>query len=135
MDYTDVKHQWPRVIVAGSRGILNRELIRAEMLDLADEIGSFIVVSGTARGPDTIGAEIAESWQWPVHRYPADWDGKHGRGAGYVRNAVMADNAEWLLAFHDGDSRGTYSMIGNAKNVMLSVRVVHVLDDGQEEQT
>ena len=130
----DPRDQWPRVIVAGSRDIVNRELIRAEMLDLADEIGSYIVVSGTARGPDTIGAEIADEFGWPVHEYPAEWD-KHGKGAGYVRNAVMADNAEWLLAFHDGDSRGTYSMIGNAKNVKLSVRVVHVLDDGQEEQT
>ena len=101
------------------------------MLDLADEIGSYIVVSGTAAGPDTIGADIAEELDWPVHEYPADWDGKHGRGAGFVRNAVMADNAEYLLAFHDGSSRGTYSMIGSARNVKLTVRVVHVIDDGE----
>ncbi len=125
----DPRDQWPRVIVAGSRDILNVELIRAEMLDLADEIGSFIVVSGTARGVDTIGADIADEFDWPVHEYPAQWDGPAGRGAGYVRNAVMADNAEWLLAFHDGTSRGTFNMIGSAKNVKLSVRVVHVLED------
>ena len=124
----DPRDQWPRVIVAGSRDILNVDLIRAEMLDLADEIGSYIVVSGTARGPDTIGADLADEFGWPVHEYPAQWD-RHGRGAGYVRNAVMADNADFLLAFHDGSSKGTYSMIGSAKNMKLSVRVVHVLED------
>ena len=97
-------------------------------MDLADEIGPFIVVSGTAAGPDTIGADIAEEWGWPVHEYPAEWD-RNGRGAGFIRNFVMASNAEWLLAFHDGSSRGTSNMIGHARADKLSVRVVHVLED------
>jgi hypothetical protein len=95
------------------------------MLDFADEIGNFIVVSGTARGPDTIGADVAEEMGWPVHEYPAEWD-RNGRGAGYIRNRVMARNAEYLLAFHDGTSRGTFNMIGEARYTDLTLRVVMV---------
>ncbi len=58
----------------------------------------------------------------PIERYPADWD-KHGKPAGYIRNAEMADKAEALLALWDGQSRGTLHMINLAKKKGLLVYV------------
>ena len=56
-------------------------------------------------------------------RYPADWD-TYGKSAGYRRNQLMADNADALVAFWDGQSRGTGHMINLAKERNLKVRIV-----------
>ena len=55
--------------------------------------------------------------------HPADWD-KHGKAAGPIRNAEMAEVADALIAFWDGQSRGTANMISLAKSKGLSVAVV-----------
>ena len=55
--------------------------------------------------------------------FPADWE-RHGKAAGYIRNREMAQNADALVAFWDGESRGTKSMIDLAKEYDLAVRVL-----------
>ena len=42
----------------------------------------------------------------------------------------MAKNADCLLAFWDGESRGTYNMINTAKKRKLKVRVFNYLNKG-----
>ncbi|MGH8159274.1 MAG: hypothetical protein ACREPQ_14230 [Rhodanobacter sp.] len=62
----------------------------------------------------------------PFLRYPAEWD-RYGRShAGVIRNQQMARVATHLVAFWDGASTGTASMIKMATNDGLSVRVVCV---------
>ena len=46
------------------------------------------------------------------------------QAAGYIRNKEMAQNADALVAFWDGESRGTKSMIDLAKEYDLAVRVL-----------
>ena len=65
---------------------------------------------------------------YPIKRFPADWENL-GRGAGYVRNVQMAFYADALIAFWDGESRGTKHMIDIAKEKGLMVRVI------QDERT
>ena len=55
--------------------------------------------------------------------FPADWD-KYGKAAGYKRNEEMARNADALIAFWDGKSRGTKHMIDLAKKYDLQARIV-----------
>ena len=55
--------------------------------------------------------------------FPADWE-HHGKAAGPIRNAEMAEVADALIAFWDGQSRGTKSMIDLAKRKGLQVAVV-----------
>jgi predicted Rossmann fold nucleotide-binding protein DprA/Smf involved in DNA uptake len=57
-----------------------------------------------------------------VNRFPADWN-KHGRGAGMIRNRLMAHNADALIAVWDGVSSGTDNMISLAKVRGLKVFV------------
>ena len=54
--------------------------------------------------------------------FPADWD-KYGKRAGYLRNVQMAEYADALLAFWDGESRGTKNMIDEALSRGLKVGV------------
>ena len=55
--------------------------------------------------------------------HPADWD-KHGKAAGPIRNAEMAEVADALIAFWDGQSRETKSMIDLARKKGLQVAIV-----------
>lgn len=69
------------------------------------------LVSGdcSSISPDQFGESWAEKRGIAVKRFPADWN-KHGKAAGPIRNAQMADYADTCVAFWDGESRGTKDM-------------------------
>jgi hypothetical protein len=96
-----------RVIVAGGREFNNYALLR-DKLDFAlrNKISEGItIVSGAARGADKLGEQYAVERGYNIDSHPADWD-KFGKSAGYIRNKEMAQNADALMAFWDGKSRG-----------------------------
>ena len=80
------------------------------------------VVHGTARGADTLGCQWASTWGLSIMPFPADWH-THGKAAGHIRNAEMADYADVLVAFWDGESKGTKGMIDVALKKGLEVHV------------
>lgn len=82
-----------------------------------------IIVSGHASGADSLGEKFAMDHNLQCELHPADWD-KHGKAAGPIQNAEMAEVADALIAFWDGQSRGTRSMIDLAKRKGLQVVVV-----------
>ena len=82
-----------------------------------------IIVSGHAKGADTLGEKYAQERGLNIELHPADWH-SHGRAAGPIRNAEMAAEADALIAFWDGQSRGTANMIKIAKDKGLQVAVV-----------
>lgn len=81
------------------------------------------VVSGMARGADLLGRKYALGVCVQVHEFPADWEGL-GKRAGFVRNQQMAEFADGLLAFWDGQSRGTADMIGRMRRLGKPVKIV-----------
>lgn len=82
-----------------------------------------IIVSGHASGADSLGEKFAADHNLQCELHPADWE-RHGKAAGPIRNAEMAEVADALIAFWDGQSRGTKSMIDLAKRKGLQVAVV-----------
>lgn len=73
-----------------------------------------VVISGGARGADTLAARFAGRHGLPLEIVPADWK-THGRKAGPVRNAEIVERADVLVAFWDGLSRGTRDSITRAR--------------------
>ena len=112
-----------RVIVAGGRDFSDYAKLSGSLDMLLSGVEVSCIVSGCARGADLLGERYAEERGYAVVRYPADW-GLYGRSAGPVRNRVMAANADALVAFWDGESRGTADMISVARAGGLGVRVV-----------
>ena len=84
-----------------------------------------VVVSGTARGADSLGEKYARERGYAVERFPADWQ-QYGKTAGPVRNRLMADNADALISFWDGHSTGTQNMIMEAKKKGMVVRIYNM---------
>ncbi len=111
-----------RVIVAGSRSAKEHDVRHA--LDTCPWIGFVTaIVSGTARGTDRFGEQWAKDHGIRIEQYPADWK-TFGKRAGPVRNQIMAENAEGLIAVWDGESRGTASMIELAKKRGLRIDIM-----------
>lgn len=110
-----------RVIVAGGRDFKDYAMLRACLeftLEPDDEI-----VSGTAKGADTLGERYAKEYDVPLHKFPAEWD-KYGRAAGPIRNKQMAVYSEKLVAFLALEgSKGTKNMIETALRMGLEVHV------------
>lgn len=102
-----------RVIVCGGREFGDYELVKTT-LDMFRSIwGNFTVVSGAARGADSLGERWARENGQLVQQFPAQWN-RYGKRAGYVRNQQMLDTLEpndAVVAFWDGSSPGTKMMI------------------------
>lgn len=119
-----------KVIIAGSRrfptmGILKpkdwqgeAERVMAELLAETVVSAKFeisTVVSGTCWGIDRLGEKYAAEKNLPVEPFPAKWES--GRGAGFARNAEMAQFADALIAIMSEGSSGTRDMIDQMKKL------------------
>jgi YspA, cpYpsA-related SLOG family len=112
-----------KVIIAGGREINDYELLLQAVLNAGFDITA--VVSGGARGVDSLGERFAQETGLQLFKFPADWD-KHGRSAGPIRNRVMGDFADALIAIWDGKSKGTRDMIEYATKKGLKVYVERI---------
>jgi hypothetical protein len=124
-----------KVIIAGSRGFSNYKLLREQCNKFLREkrkTSNIIVVSGHARGADTLGEKYAQDEGFTLEIYPAQWK-KFGKGAGYRRNEQMAEVADALIAFWNGSSKGTKHMIDIMNEKNLLVRVVEYETTDKEE--
>ncbi len=73
-----------------------------------------VVISGGARGADSLAARFAARHGLPFVVIAADWQ-RHGRKAGPLRNTEIVNRVDALAAFWDGLSRGTRDVISKAR--------------------
>ncbi len=127
-----------RIIVAGSRSMRDYGIMRNTFNDYvkcrqydADTIKSIEIVYGECdTGADAIAELFAKRNRLRLTGFPPDWK-RYKKAAGPLRNKQMAEYASQsedsvLLAFWDGNSPGTRSMIEEALNVGMWVRVTNV---------
>ena len=107
-----------RVIIAGSRNINDKDLVYSAIKESKFNIDE--IVSGNCRGVDIIGEQYAKDNNIVLTIFKADWQ-KFGKAAGIIRNNVMIDYANALIAIWDEKSRGTKHIITQAKNNRLKV--------------
>jgi len=124
------------VIIAGSRTFSHKEGV-FRCIDRAFPNPSVVteVVSGAARGVDTVGELWAEKHGIPVKQFPAQWN-FHGAMAGPLRNVEMARYAcscketedyalsvkpAALVLVWDGSSKGSAHMLRTAKRYPIKI--------------
>ena len=121
------KEEMYKIIIAGSREFSDYELLKTTCDNFLNENNlnktDIQIISGHARGADKLGEQYARERKHYCYIMPADWN-KHGKRAGYLRNADMAQEANALIAFWDGQSRGTAHMLDIAKQANLNVKVI-----------
>lgn len=118
-----------KLIIAGGRDFNDYTLLRSKLDHLLQNIptDNIEIVSGGARGADSLGEQYANGRGIKVKQFTPEWknpDGTVNRAAGHIRNRKMGDYADTLVAFWDGQSKGTKGMIDYAIKKGLSVRVV-----------
>ena len=115
-----------KVIIAGGREFSDYQLLKAHcdiILSKKTKESDIVIVSGKARGADTLGEQYAKEYGYSVEEHPADWD-RFGKAAGYRRNKEMAENADACICFWDGKSKGTKHMIDIATEMGLPLRII-----------
>lgn len=110
-----------KVAVVGSRNFQDYDLLK----QILDEHGITEIVSGGAKGADSLGEKYANEHNLPIVIFKPDWK-RLGRGAGLARNKTIVENAEFVVAFWDGISKGTQNSINIAKNLNKPLRIVMV---------
>ena len=110
-----------KIIVAGGREFQDYEFLKS-VLEVAIGEDKVQIVSGGARGADTLGEVYAEEFGHEIKVFKADWK-KYKNAAGPIRNESMAEYADELCAFWDGRSTGTKHMIKYARQLGLEVRL------------
>ncbi len=102
------------LLVVGSRSLTMYSLIESYLDRLVQEkLQGFniVVVSGGAKGVDTLAERWADNRGYNKIIMPADWE-KEGKSAGFRRNVRMHQfiaekEHKLVIAFWDGISKGT----------------------------
>lgn len=97
-----------RTIIAGGRNIFDAQETYAAIKSCPWKVT--LVISGTAKGPDTHGVLFAKEQGIPFEEYPADWKA-FPEDAGTIRNGRMEGVAEAAIVIWDGMSSGSGDMI------------------------
>jgi hypothetical protein len=71
-------------------------------------------ITGGAKGVDKNVEIFAKIWKIENDIYHPDWNGL-GRKAGILRNFKILDNSDYIIAYWDGESKGTLHCLENAK--------------------
>jgi len=110
-----------KVAVVGSRTFTDYECMR-KTLDVHVKPGDEIV-SGGAKGADKLAEKYAKDQNLNTIIYYPQWD-KYGKKAGFLRNRKIIDDADVVVAFWDGKSRGTASSIDLARRANKELYII-----------
>ena len=133
--------------IVGSRDYPLPDRVREYIRNLAIEVvpedkqvglrNKPVIVSGGAKGVDSIAEEEAHRLGLPVETYPAAWnrqpDGSYDRTAGFKRNQSIVDASDAVVAFWDGVSLGTRDTITRAYKARKPVTIYG--PDGRHRKT
>lgn len=105
-----------RVVIGGTRYFNDYELLCrfTDKCLLNQKDKDITIISGGCRGTDKLGERYAKERGYKLEVFNADWD-KLGKKAGVIRNEEMVISADYVIAFWDGESRGTYNLLTLAK--------------------
>ena len=129
----DAGKPWFALLVVGSRSVTDYTFVKQKLDKLIGQIRykyRIIVVSGGAKGADTLAERYARENGFEFHLMPADWN-RYGKRAGYIRNREMHEyiakfEHRGCVAFWDGISRGTAQSFELAKTCGTPLRVIRV---------
>ena len=111
-----------KLAIVGSRTFTDYKRLITSIDSLYPHINITEIVSGGAKGADWLAEQFADDYGIPKKIFKADWD-KYGKSAGYRRNVDIVNYCDWLVAFWDGESKGTQHSIdlANKQNKLLKI--------------
>ena len=113
-----------KIAIIGSRecGNINFEELLKKHLDVC---ASDTIITGGARGIDTLAAKYARKHGMKLLEFRPDYT-TFGRGATFVRNRLIVDMADVVVAFWNCSSKGTKYTIEYAKKKYVPVIIIRI---------
>ncbi|MBE6548047.1 MAG: DUF2493 domain-containing protein [Ruminococcaceae bacterium] len=108
-----------KIAIIGSRGL------HVENLEIYLPDGVTEIVSGGAKGIDTDAESFANKNNIKITVFLPEYN-RYGRGAPIMRNYQIVDYSDEVIAFWDGKSRGTKSVIDYCKKQDKKVTVITI---------
>lgn len=115
-----------KLAIVGSRSFSDYEKLKTEVdfFSVIKDLEITEIVSGGAKGADTLAEQYAKDHDLLLKVFPANWD-LHGKSAGYIRNLDIVHYADAIIAFWDGQSRGTLHTINLSKQYKKILHIVY----------
>lgn len=114
------------VAVVGGRSVSDYEFVKRAFFDAVMEegldIGSVVIVSGGAKGVDSLARRLARELGLDMVEILPDWE-RFGKSAGMRRNGEIVRLADVVVAVPAPDSRGTIDAIVKARKMKKKVYV------------
>lgn len=102
--------------IIGGRDYQDQSRVEENFLALRKVFPIDKIVSGAARGADTLGANVARKFGIQLTEFPADWD-RFGKKAGFIRNELIVKAADIICAYWNSESKGTAHSLSLAKKM------------------
>lgn len=112
-----------KVIIAGSRTFQDYPMLCKYCDWLLKEYKDIEIVSGGSKGADSLAEVYAKERNYKLTTFLPNWN-ENGKSAGPLRNLEMAKYSEMLIAFWDGESKGTKNMVDTAKRLGLNTYLI-----------
>jgi hypothetical protein len=94
------------IAIVGSRNFLDYAKFVSIIDKLLKTFNVATIVSGGAKGVDSLARKYANDNQINLIELLTDWHA-HGKSAGFIRNIDIVDKADLVFAIWDGKSKGT----------------------------
>lgn len=108
-----------KIAVIGSRTFKDYTLLKK----ILDEENIDMIVTGGAKGADSLSQHYAKLNGLTVLIFYPNWK-EFGKAAGFVRNHKIVEQADKVIAFWDGVSKGTKSSLDIALKQNKPIRIV-----------
>lgn len=121
-----------KIAIVGTRAFTNYKAA-SKVLDgfVQDED---IIVSGGARGADSLAERYAEERYLDTIIFKPEWN-KYGGSAGMIRNGQIVEECDYVIAFWDNKSKGTADTIRKAENTgktVIKIDVSNIIEADQK---
>ena len=110
-----------KVAIIGSRDFNDYALVQKTLDPVKEKIT--LIVSGGAKGADSLGDKYAKENGIPTQIFIPDWE-TNGKSAGYIRNRDIVSNSDIVIAFWDGQSKGTQHSFKLAAELNKPIRII-----------
>lgn len=114
-----------KTAIVGSRSFKDNAEAERQYYQVLDSLLNSVeretIISGGAAGPDKWAEQYAKDRGYSLIIHYPDWS--KGKGAGYARNRLIIGDAERVLVFWDGRSKGTMNDIALAEEFKKPVRI------------
>jgi len=81
------------------------------------------IISGGAKGADSLAERYAKENNIPTKIFLPDWE-TYGKKAGFLRNTQIIEECEMVVAFWDGESKGTKDSLDKAEKLGKKVMII-----------